>query len=164
MKFNGAKQRIFDAISCRIPLAKLTTALLRADLLKAMRIHAFHRRKAQHIHRSIQHMNADVDQRATTLQFFIGKDAPARNAAATQGAGGGNVNLSQNAVGHLVTQLLRIERKTMVKVVGQHLAQFARGIAHFPRLFWRHGGRFFAHHMAARFQCHQGMFVMKTVR
>ena len=46
----------------------------------------------------------------------------------------------------------------------QHLAQVARGIAHFPRLFWRHGGRFFAHHMAARFQCHQGMFVMKTVR
>lgn len=76
-----------------------------------MRIHAFHRRKAQHIHRSIQHMNADVDQRATTLQFFIGKDTPAGNAAATQGAGGGNVNLSQNAVGHLFTQLLRIERK-----------------------------------------------------
>ncbi|HHE8514910.1 TPA: hypothetical protein ACPFSJ_003665, partial [Escherichia coli] len=30
-------------------------------------------------------MNADVDQRATTLQFFIGKDTPAGNAAATQG-------------------------------------------------------------------------------
>lgn len=56
-------------------------------------------------------MNADVDQQATTLQLFIGKDTPAGNAAATQGAGGGNVNLSQNAVGHLFTQLLRIERK-----------------------------------------------------
>ena len=62
-------------------------------ILKAMRIHAFHRRKAQHIHRSIQHNNADVDQRATTPQFLIGKDTPAGNAAATQGAGGGNVNL-----------------------------------------------------------------------
>ncbi len=77
---------------CKLPdptYQKLTTALLRADLSKAMAHHAFHRRKAQHIHRSIQHMNADVDQRATTLQFFIGKDTPAGNAAATQGAGGG---------------------------------------------------------------------------
>ena len=164
MKFNGAKQRIFDAVGCRVPLAKLTAALLRADLLKAMRSHAFHRWKTQHIHRRIQHMNADVDQRASALQFFISKDTPAGNTATTQGAGGGNVNLSQNAVGHLFTQLLRIECKTMVKVVGQHLALFARGIAHFPRLFCRHGGRFFAHHMAARFQRHQGMFVMKTVR
>ncbi|XPE62482.1 hypothetical protein ACNKHT_08490 [Shigella flexneri] len=73
-----------------------------------------------------------MSMRATTLQFFIGKDTPAGNAAATQGAGGGNVNLSENAVGRLFTQLLRIERKTMVKVVGQHLALFAR-VSHISR-------------------------------
>ncbi len=53
MKFNGAKQRIFDAVGCRVPLAKLTrSSFLRADLLKAMRSHAFTAGKPS-IHRRI---------------------------------------------------------------------------------------------------------------
>ncbi len=155
MKFNGAKQRIFDAISCRIPLAKLTHSSFACRSFENYAHSRFSPPEAQHIHRRIQHMNADVDQPGHHhSSLLVGH--PSRERRSDAGARAVVTKSLQNAVGHLFTRLLRIERKTMkVEVVDISTLPCLRAVSHISRA-WNFSpvmaGGFFAHHMAARFQ------------
>ena len=81
-ELNGAKQGIFNGKLRGIPLAKLAAAFTVSQPLEAVCRHLFYRREPQHVHRGIEHMDADINQRPTALKRFVGKDAPAGNPAA----------------------------------------------------------------------------------
>lgn len=93
------------------------------------------RRETQHVHRGIQHVNTDVNQRPTALQRFIGEDAPARHAAAPQRLRRGEVDFAQRSVHHGLAQQLRIERKAVMEVICQHFARLAGSDPHLVGLF-----------------------------